>query len=318
MPDAPLLTEFNEYLARPNSPLNVYAFKKNMNVPIQDIILKQGIFGRRPPDYVYRGFPTGAALKESKHYIEANKIKVIVEAGDIYCFVLDDSGYTDFGGTPVDYLVVRWRQTEGFGEEALLESFIQKSNLKYAQTSLKHAKIMHVLLAINPKKYESAELERDVDVSMMCRWYKNRQVAREVILKMKGINRVLSNFPVATQETLGKNYVDILHRSKIFVVEGVGERAFMCQKYLEGAVCGAMLLGQIPFTARDVFEDRVSIAEVKDFSKIDEKIRYYLKYDDERQRIAEEGRRRVLANFSIDKAVKDFENTLLKEMASGD
>lgn len=297
-------------------------FKENMSVPVETIAKHE--LGE-PPDYVYRGFPTGTALNKSADYIKDNNIKVIVEVGDVFCFVADDSGYTNFGGIDVDYLIAQWRrieqqyesvigQLDGVGYKRyddLLKAFMQKPNLKYAQKSLRHSQIIHVPWGINVEKYtQTKELERDIDVSLLGRWYSDRVLARQAILKMKGIKTVLASFPIPSEDTYGRRYIDILHRTKIFVATGIDK--FLNAKFLEGPVCGTMLMGDIPFSATDIFQDGISIVEVKDFSKINEKITYYLKHDDERKQIAEEGRRRVLENFTFDKTAKEFETTLLK------
>jgi len=109
----------------------------------------------------------------------------------------------------------------------------------------------------------------------------------------------------------GAEYLDILSRSKIFIVEGSG-RNFLVQKYLEGAASGAMLMGEIPGTAQDVFEDGISIAEVKDYSRVGEQVLDYLKRPEDIKRIAGEGRERVLEKFALDKIVPAFENAIWK------
>ena len=222
------------------------------------------------------------------------------------------------GDVEVDYILARWRKTEGYDEEEEpLRRFMEKKK------QLRRAEIIYVPWGINPELYKGAPLKRDIDVSLLGRYYSKRNVARAALFRLreKGVKVVLSKFPIpSVDETYGDKYINLLRRSKIFLVLG-GHRhrqLFLTQKYLEGAACGAMLLGDIPYTGRDVFEDGVSIVEVTDeqgrplegYASVDRQIQYYLEHDDERKRIALEGRRRVLETFSLDKVTREFEEVL--------
>lgn len=319
--DTPLFTQFYEYVSRLYSPLDARVYNKDVNMPIPEMVNAK--FGGVPPRFILSGFPLGIAIRRSADYIKKNNIKIILELGDTHNFVWDNpkSPYLELrvGDVEVDYLIARWRKTEGYDEEEEpLRRFMEKKK------QLRRAEIIHVPWGINPELYKGAPLKRDIDISLLGRYYSKRNEAREALfsLREKGYKGVLSKFPIPSLETYGDIYINLLRRSKIFLVLG-GHRehqVFLSQKFLEGAACGAMLLGDIPYTGRDVFEDGVSIVEVTDeqgtplkgYDTVDRQAQYYLEHDEERERIALEGRRRVLETFSLDKVTKEFEEILKK------
>jgi len=319
-PDTPLFTQFYDYVSRPESSLDARIYSNDVNMPIQRMVAAK--FGGIPPRFILRGLPLGNAIRISADYISKNGIKIILELGDTHNFVWDNpqSPYLELsvGDVEVDYLIARWRKTEGYTEEEEpLRRFMDKKK------QLRRAELIYVPWGINPEIYEGAPLKRDIDVSLLGRYYHKRNLSREALsrLRERGFKVVLSKFPVPSMdETYGDKYINLLRRSKIFLVLG-GHRqhqVFLTQKYLEGAASGAMLLGDIPYTGKDVFEDGVSIVEAKDeqdrvyekYTLVDRQIQYYLEHDEERNRIALEGRRRVLETFSLDKVTREFEEVL--------
>ncbi len=320
-PDTPLFTQFYEYVSRSYSPLDARVYSRNVSMPIPNMVAAK--FGGVPPNFIFSGFPLGSAIRRSADYIKEKGIKIILELGDTHNFVWDNpkSPYLELriGDVEVDYLIARWRKTEGYDEEEEpLRRFMEKKK------QLRRAEIIHVPWGINPEIYRGAPVKRDIDVSLLGRYYSKRNVAREAMFRLreKGFKVVLSKFPIPTLETYGDIYINYLRRSKIFLVLGGhrGRQMFLTQKFLEGAACGAMLLGDIPYTGKDVFEDGISIVEVTDehgmpqkgYSSVDRQAQYYLEHNEERKRIALEGRRRVLETFSLDKVTKEFEDVLKK------
>jgi len=120
-----------------------------------------------------------------------------------------------------------------------------------------------------------------------------------------------------TVDTFGENYLNVLRRSNLFVVEaglqGKYSVDFPSQKYFEGPMCGAAMIGQIPSPLKDYFKHDESIIEINDYTKLGEVVLDYLKRPEDIKRIAEEGRKVVLENFTVDKVVKDFTNIILED-----
>lgn len=295
----PLLIPYYNYLARLGGPLNII-WDRRVNTPIEEIVKDR--LGGVVPNYVYWGFSPGTGLTESSDYVKSNDISIIVSVGDVVQFVGDYKPISqNFEKLHVKYLILHWRELEGYHLLEKIRAFMNKKK------ALEGSEIIYVPWGINPEMCKDCGFKRDIDVSQICTINcATRKVTKEVIENMG------DRINVRTGDWWGDEYIEILFRSKIFVVDGAN-RDFMVQKYIEGPACGAMLLGEIPSTARDIFVDGVSIGEVKDYSTIDKKIMYYLEHDDERVRIAKEGQRRIIQHCTIDKITKDFENTIVND-----
>lgn len=302
---SPLLTQYYEYLAREEGVLNI-VMDGGLNTSIEQIV--EGRLEGNPPDYMYWGFSNGTALKMSSDYIKSNNIRIIVDVGDVEQFIsASEPANQNFVGTDIKFLIARWKQLGGFHSEEKLKSFVRKQKM--------NSELIYVPWGVNPDMYKEKGLKRDIDVSLVCtiggyEIHRNRRVAKKVLEGMGG------KISVKIGECYGGEYINTLSRSKIFVVEG-SNRKFATQKYFEGAACGAMLLGEIPPTEKDNFEDGISIVEVGDYSKIDEQIMYYLEHEDERKRIAKEGQRRILQNCTLDKVTCDFEERIMGDWKRG-
>lgn len=299
---SPLLTQFQDYISRKNGPFNV-VIDKRIATPVERII-KDRLKGINP-DYIYTQYDPGSeSIQKSVDYINTNKIRIIIDVRDVEEFSHFGKVNRCFTRSHVRFVTARWRRTENYHSLKKLQDFVNKKEW------LKDAKIIHIPWGINPDIYEDRNLKRDIDVSLICTikntYHANRKLADDILRKMSG------KIKVQTGNMWGNEYINALFRSKIFIVEG-SKRDFMVQKYLEGPACGTMLLGEIPSTARDIFVDKVSIVEIIDYSKIKDSILYYINHEKERIAIAKEGQRRILECCTLDRVVKEFEDTIVKD-----
>jgi hypothetical protein len=302
---SPLLTQYYEYLARAEGALNI-VMDGGTNTSIEQIV--EGRLDGNPPDYVYWGFRIGTALKVSSDYIKSNNITVVVDVGDVEQLLSENEpANQNFENINIKFLIARWRQLDGFHSEEKLKSFVRKRKM--------NSELIYVPWGINPNRYKERGLEKDIDVSLVCTIsgydvHKQRREAKRILEEMN------DKISVKIGECYYEEYINTLSRSKIFVVEG-SNRKFATQKYFEGAACGAMLLGEIPPTEAGNFCDGESIVEVKDYSKIEKQIMYYLEHEDERKRIAKEGKRRVFQNCTVDKVTCAFEERITEDWKRG-
>jgi len=162
-------------------------------------------------------------------------------------------------------------------------------------------------------------MERDIDVSLVSTMsnhfhcHEDRLKYFDVLEKMDGVKVFTKKYlgkRVLPDDIFGDRYLDILHRSKMFIVTG-SNRDFLVQKYLEGPACGTLLIGEIPSPGRHIFEDGISFIEVN--NNLEGKIKEALKDTGRIKEMAREGRRRILENFTIDKVSKEFEETILED-----
>ena len=331
---SPLLDQFYAYISRNNSPFKVVrpSNQDDLHRPVEEVI-NEHLDGKLP-DYIYWGFSTGSGLVKSKDYLLRNrgKVKIVIDPGDYEQFVYEvpRSVVSNFEPVWVDFITVRCRKIKGYRTMNLIEEYIP------TREWLKDAKIINIPWGLNPELYPEKNIERDIDVSLVCTasghfgYHDERLKAFDVMEELSNeINIVARTYcgpKLVSEEILcdsinpdgtlvdmfGDDYLNILYRSKIFVVTGSG-RDFMVQKYCEGPACGAMLLGEIPTPARDFFKDGVSIVEVKDFNNLKEVILKTLEDEERIKQIAAEGRKQIMENFSIDKVSQEFEDVILAD-----
>lgn len=284
---SPLLTQFHENLIKSDKiDVKIYNSAKDL---VKEV-----------PDYIYYGFSVMyTGVEES--FINDNGIKIIAEIGDVECFISDPKMWKNLEKVGVDFLVFRsLGNDEALGK---IEKFISETEW------LNKTRLIQIPWGIDTNGFD--RVEKTVDVSLICAigrspFHLSRKIARKVLSTMNNeINVRIGNY-------YGEEYLDLLKKTKIFIAES-SMRNSMTQKYLEGAMCECMLLGDIPFDKYGIFEDRVSMVEVKDYSKIDEKIRYYLEHEEERIEIAKELKKRVEKYYNIKSITKDFERAILED-----
>ena len=243
------------------------------------------------PDYVYVGYGRGkSSLFENYDVIKCNGVKIITQVGDAQCFQ-KTSQWARITTHIIGHMKSNW-----WGYEQL-------------NAKMPHIKHIYIPWGLDLNYYKDRKLKRDVDVAMMCsvgsswKYHKNRREMFEVI-KGLDINKITSKF-------YGKKYVDRLNRSKIFIVDSSGRKALV-QKYLEGAACGCLLMGELPQDDNNLFEDGVSFVCATP-ENLSSKIMYYLKHNRERAKIAAEGKFRVMKHHNVKNSATAFINAVLED-----
>jgi len=295
---SPLLTDFYRELCKNDK----YEFIMNDEVD-KDIHYIVNKLGGRKPDLIYAGFDTGRFFFNSKNYITKYNIPVISETGDNDLFGKQRICVKRLKDIPMKMLI-----THSLYKIDKLEE--TKKTFWYT----KNSELIFVPWCINPLKYYR-KLKRDIDVACISttsggfKYHGNKLKVKSIVKKIKSINgKPTKKF---TNNVYGKDYIKILNKTKIFVVAGRA-RLTLPQKYLEGAACGCMLIGEISPEIDDILIDGESIVAVKmgDYSDLSRKIRYYLKHPDERKRIARNGKKAILKHFSV----KNVSKTFIKEL----
>ena len=320
---APLLDQFYNYVQKPDFPINV-VLDERRNTGVRQICEERLGLGIAP-DYIMIGFGANSSLAKSKTFLRVNNnIKIIYDPGDytVLCGNIRDLECKDIR---VDFLVIRMLETKG---HALVERAFNKLKTR---PEFDNTKIIYLSWGVNPNLYPKPNCERDIDISIMYTATSHkrdidRRIAVESLDKIwDKINGYCTTHcgPKLTPtkhpsgDTFGVKYLDVLRRSKLFVVEaGLQQQCivdFPSQKYFEGPMCGAAMIGQIPSPLKDYLKHDESIIEVNDYTKLGEVVLDYLKRPEDIKRIAEEGRKVILENFTVDKVVKDFTNTILED-----
>lgn len=172
-------------------------------------------------------------------------------------------------------------------------------------------KMIWVPWCINLNVYRDYEFNRIYDVAILGsskpRYYPLRDKIWKTLLsyetRKEGIKvfhrpRPPGGYNVDTKKTLMREkYAQALARCKIHVFTG-SKLNYPVQKYIETMACNTLALATIPLDASDLhFIPGHNFIEINAKNFMD-KIRYYLKHEDERKRIALNGYRMVRENHS--------------------
>jgi len=173
-------------------------------------------------------------------------------------------------------------------------------NLKNNGIKSKH----HLLLwAVNTDKYYKQDLEKTIDVMSSVQSGPNhpyRYKLKRVVYNMKDVNSFLN-------KVWFDEYIEKINQSKIFATCNI-QNAALNGKYSEALACGTFLLTTRPEDLeRGGYKDGDHLVIYKnDFSDLEDKIRYFLKHDKEREEIAANGMKHVRENHSHKTRVKEF------------
>lgn len=303
---SPLLSLFYDQISRIGSPLNVIRVGDGKNKEaLLDFEDSEG-----SPDYVHLGWSVfeknNTGTIELCQEIAKLNVKVIIDILDIEAFIGANKADNIFSNScDVDYFVLHTADPKKCYSIDKIQNII--SNKLWA----KDTKVIYVPWGVDPTRKTSLK-ERKNDVAFVCdlnsgwRFHKNRFKIKEVLESLSG------NVKVRIGNWWGLDYENILSHTKILVVDG-SMRAFMTQKYLEGPLFGAMLMGDIPINSAGIFEDGKSIVGITDLNEMKDRILYYLINDWEREEIAAEAQERVLSSFTIDQTAKEYERTLMRD-----
>ena len=174
----------------------------------------------------------------------------------------------------------------------------------------------HFLLpyAVDTNYFYDQHLEKTVDVMIAIQEHKNstrhknRQVLKSLVANMDGINSFIGN-------VWFEEYVKKINESKIFCTSNIAYKQ-LSGKYSEVLACGSFLLTTRPEDLEELgYKPGYHLVLYKDdFSDFEDKIRYFLKNENEREEIAKNGMEFVRKNHSSEIRVKQFIEIVEKEL----
>jgi len=184
------------------------------------------------------------------------------------------------------------------------------SNQSAFKKSLKTDKVFVLPFSVDTTIYKDQNLKRDIDVmatySTHIGVYPNRKNIQNLIKKM--------NLKSFTSRVLHRAYVKAINRSKIFIISNNFNKR-LSMKYTEAMACGAMVLADEPEDLElQGFKNGKHLVLYKDLKDMKKKISYYLKHDEERQKIANQGMKFVQNNHSCKKRVEQFTEIIKREL----
>jgi len=173
--------------------------------------------------------------------------------------------------------------------------FAQKMLIDYAK-SYGIRDIEWLPLACEPDIHSDLNMKRDIDVGFVGKLNKKRRIL------FKTLKNSLKNVKFGIYNGLyGRDMARIYSTSKIVINPSI--RKDINMRTFEATGCGALLLNEDVKWLKELFRIGKEIDTYTDVEHLMDKIRFYLRRDGIRERIAEQGKRRSLSEHTYEKRV---------------
>lgn len=258
------------------------------------------------------GMLEGKALENSREYLNKTGIPIIVTVSDMEQFITLPSKTKQFWGMKnVKYLLYKQRAECQDGDTYLkrLRTFMQdgvhvdgptaKEYGEGPRTFLQGAKILFSPWALNYDRIKIDHDKKDIAVSFLC----TQSGAEAGDKRRREMRNILSTLEPAKciNPTYGEDYYKTLYRTKILVCEN-RDSGLTTQKYVEAAAYGCLVVGDVPYLDPEVFiPGETMLACDPDY--LPNVVRYYLKHEDERRKIAAALLERMKHYYHLDAAI---------------
>lgn len=259
--------------------------------------------------YIFRRLPTDFPPKAERRY------KVATYLVDLH---RDPAKLVrEFNNSELDALLMTTIRLE----KQLVNNLISPIPPNYYIDNLE-IPFFHMAPCINPRIYKPTPGKKEFDVAFLGNivpphyplrhrmWKELRPLAGKERWKLLiqisppglALDKKISR--LKTEHLVGEKYADALGRSKIFLF-GTSIYRYPLMKFYEGMACGACVMADIPLSAEglhlipgqnfvDIDVPDWVINRTSDNDDWREKLRYYLRHDDEREEIAQRGYEMVM------------------------
>lgn len=172
----------------------------------------------------------------------------------------------------------------------------------------------HCLLpfSVDINKYYKYNINRTIDVLASFQRHPRIHPNRH---KIWGILAAMPDVISHVKKVWFEEYIKKINESKIFVTSNITDGE-LSGKYTEVLACGTLLLTTIPgdLDKLGYVDGKHLVIYKNDFSDLKDKIRYYLKHDEEREQIAKTGMELVRKNHSSEIRVREFIDIVKEEL----
>lgn len=316
---APLVWALYNYLRHEYNILYIDALDQPAEKSIRNLIAFTG--GKC--DGIIWGFGHGTALGQSAEWLNSEKIPILISVADPPQFCTRPGVTEQFWGLE-NIVGVIYKGRVLHDDDALLRNVAEKMAKgwtpvgktadEYGDAPRTFLSASILLLSPWALNHESVYANRkfnpvrNIDVAHICTItpldpnHMRRQAYRSVIDALPG------SIVRWTKPVYSDQYYDTLARSKICVIDS-NDTGFVTQKYVEAAIYGCMVIGDLPRYDPVVFKDGESMAAANP-GNLQEKVLYYAEHDAEREYIAEELRTRIIMHYNLDAAIYPIVNIL--------
>jgi len=188
---------------------------------------------------------------------------------------------------------------------AFVDGIVEKLKIDLAME-----KVYFLPFCVDINKYKNLGLKKDIDVmavfSLHHFFYPNRNEVQQLLKKLK-----IKSF---TERVTHYKYIETINRSKIFAHSN-SVYGYLNMKYSEVLACGTLFLTDKPTDLeREGFVDGKHLVLYENLKDLEDKIKYYLEHDEEREQIAKQGMEFVRENHSCAVRVKQFTEIVQREL----
>jgi len=171
------------------------------------------------------------------------------------------------------------------------------------------APAVHLLpFSVDTSIFFDMGLDRSIDVMASFskgEWYANRKQLLRKLIAM--------NLNLFYDKICHEDYVKTINKSKIFVC-GNNINNNISAKYNEVLACNTLFIVDKPDELEELgYENGKHLVIYENLEDMQEKVLYYLKHEEERKQIAQQGMKFVRENYSNQKMVKRFTEIVQKE-----
>lgn len=317
---SPIAKEMYLHFKRPDGAFDTTIWMDNPSIPL-DTVIKNQMDGRIP-NIILAGYGcdygTIANFRNSE-FVKEHGIKLCFQVGDTTNFLEQDACIAMHSIAKYDML---WQTDQG-----CMDMPVTQELHSFAKNFLntKDTRLFHVPWGITPESYPDLNKHRDIEVLHAMTadgfWYNRYRGAMFDILHNLGkagiVKEIMTGYRNpqngAYSGIYGQAYKEAMQRSKIMLVD-TSQRHWMTAKYLEGALSGALLMGDAPWGMDDIFND--DTMAILDYDNLEQdmtkQIKFYLSHDKDRIERTKKLKKLVLENFSNDVIIPKVEAELLK------
>ena len=264
-------------------------------------------------DGIIWGFQRGTGLEKSKDWLNRSEIPIIISVGDVWQFLERPHLTEQFWGLEhIKGIIYKQRlDTKEDPHLARLKALcktgftcVGATKDKHgtaSETFLRNAEILMSPWALNHERIAEPDHDiKNIDVSHLATITPANNIHQTRVLHRESVLNLRKPLRTFTKNVYRRAYYDALRRSKILIVDASGS-GLTTQKYIEGALHGCLLIGEVPYLDPLVFRQDCMVQCRPD--EIEAKVKYYIKNEDMRRVMANDLRRRVINAYHLDASI---------------
>lgn len=181
--------------------------------------------------------------------------------------------------------------------------------VKDLKNNLKHDKVFFFPFSVDIERFTKLKMQKTIDV--MCSYNDNKVIYPKRHLIKRESTRL--RLHVFFRRVMHDRYIQHINKSKIFINSNSINNG-VTMKFTEVLSCGTFLLTEKPEDLKRYgFENETHLITFENLEEFKTKVKYYLKHEEVREKIALQGKEFVKENHSNTVRVKQFTDLVRRE-----